>query len=132
MELNGKQRRHLRALAHHLNPVVMVGRAGLSDAVARSVDEALAQHELLKIRVDAESPDDRDEVAEALAQRLGASCVQIIGHMVVLYRRHPEAPQVELPGVENPKAPLRETPKPKAPPRGATKRPLRKRRGREG
>lgn len=118
MDLTGKQRRHLRALAHHLNPLVMVGRAGLTDAVVRSVDEALTQHELIKVRVDAESPDDKNEVAEALAQRLNAVCAQTIGHLVVLYRRHPEKPEIELPDLPNP-------PKAPAEPKPASKRPIR-------
>lgn len=118
MDLTGKQRRHLRALAHHLNPIVMIGRAGLTDAVLRSVDEALTQHELIKVRVDAESPDDKHEVAEALAARLNAVCAQTIGHLVVLYRRHPEKPEIELPDLPNPPAPT-----PEAKP--ASKRPVR-------
>lgn len=125
MDLTGKQRRHLRALAHHLNPLVMVGRAGLTDAVARSVDEALAQHELIKVRVDAESPDGRDEVAEALEARLGASCVLTIGHVLALYRRHPESPTIDLPDLP---APPKAAPKE---PKGPTKRPLRTRRRRD-
>lgn len=126
MDLTGKQRRHLRALAHHLNPVVMVGRSGLTDAVVASVDAALAQHELVKLRVDADAPEDRHEVAEALEARLHAACVQVIGHVLVLYRYNPEGQKIELP--DGPKIP------PKAAedaPRGPTKRPLRDRRGPE-
>lgn len=133
MDLTSKQRRHLRALAHHLNPIVMVGRAGLTDAVVRSVDEALAQHELIKVRIDAESPDDKHEVAEALAGRLHAAVAQTIGHLVVLYRRHPEKPQIELP--DAPKIPAAQgdaaTEAKDASPRGAAKRPLRTRRKRD-
>lgn len=125
MDLTGKQRRHLRALAHHLNPVVMVGRAGLTDAVAHSVDEALTQHELIKVRVDADAPEGRDEIAVALAARLGASCVLTIGHVLALYRRHPTAPTLSLPDLP---APPKPTP---SEPRRATKRPLRTRQRRE-
>lgn len=105
MDLTSKQRRHLRALAHHLNPVVMVGNAGVTDGVAEAVDVALTTHELIKVRVDADGPEDRHEVADALVTRLRAAEVQVIGHVVVLYRRHPTAPQIALPDLPVPATP---------------------------
>lgn len=102
MDLTSKQRRHLRALAHHLNPVVMIGSAGVTDGVAAAVDGALSQHELIKVRVDADAPEDRHEVAEALSSRLQAAQVQVIGHVVVLYRRHPTDPKLSLPDLPAP------------------------------
>jgi RNA-binding protein len=105
MDLTSKQRRHLRALAHHLNPVVMVGNAGVTDGVAEAVDVALTRHELIKVRVDADAPEDRHEVADALTTRLRASEVQVIGHVVVLYRRHPPEPQIALPDLPAAAAP---------------------------
>ena len=95
MDLTSKQRRHLRALAHHLSPVVMVGNAGVTDGVAEAVDVALTRHELIKVRVD----------ADALTTRLRASEVQVIGHVVVLYRRHPTEPQIALPDLPAAAAP---------------------------
>ena len=97
MTLTGKQRRHLRALGHHLDPVVQLGKHGVTDAVVRAVDQALLDHELIKVRRGKECPSSRDEVATALADALGAEVVQQIGHTLLVYRRHPEEPVIELP-----------------------------------
>jgi RNA-binding protein len=88
-------RRQLRAAGHHLAPVVQVGKEGLTDAVVRQLDDALAHHELVKLKVGTESPDDRFEVAEALGGRTGAQIAQILGRTVLAYRRHPEKPRYE-------------------------------------
>jgi RNA-binding protein len=95
--LTGKQRRHLRALGHHLDPVVQLGKAGLTDGVVTAVDAVLEQHELVKVRVGTECPDDRNDVADALAERLGAEVAQVLGRTLLLYRRHPKEPKIKLP-----------------------------------
>jgi RNA-binding protein len=97
MTLTGRQRRHLRALGHHLEPVVQLGKHGLTDAVIRAADVALTDHELIKIRRGSECPDDRHEIAASLASALAAEVVQELGHTVLLYRRHEERPLIELP-----------------------------------
>ena len=93
--LTGQQRRHLRGLAHRLEPVVHVGEAGTSDAVARALDDALAQHELVKVRL--HQPRDKKASATELASRSGSHLCGLVGHTVILYRPHPEKPQIELP-----------------------------------
>lgn len=103
--LTGSQKRHLRALGHHLHAVVQVGKHGLTDTLASAVDQALTDHELIKVRVGRESPDGRDESAEALATKLGAEVVQVLGGTVLLYRRHPTEPKVPL---RKPKRPANE------------------------
>jgi RNA-binding protein len=97
-ELTSKQKKFLRGLAHSIKPVVQVGKHGLSDALTQEVDRALASHELLKIKV-AGDRDERDEVASALAERLGAEIAGRIGGVVILYRRQddPDLRQIELP-----------------------------------
>jgi RNA-binding protein len=97
MELGGKERRHLRALAHHLTPVVVIGKEGVSESVRAAVDRALADHELIKIRVLEACPDDRKEVARAVAEATGAGVAGVIGRVVILYRPHPEEPRITLP-----------------------------------
>ena len=94
--LTGAQRRHLRGLAHPLKPIVFVGEGGLSDAVLRALDEALDQHELVKVRL--RQPPDKKAAAEELARRSGAALCGVVGHTVVLYRPDPEAPRIALPG----------------------------------
>lgn len=95
--LNGKQRRYLRSLGHHLEPVVLVGKAGLSDSVIAAVDEALAQHELVKVRLGTECPDDRHELAERLGPAVHGEVAGVVGRTILVYRRHPEQPKIQLP-----------------------------------
>jgi len=95
--LTGKQRRHLRALGHHLEPVVQLGKNGLTDAIAAAVEDAIEHHELVKVRLGTECPDDRHEVAEALAAALKAEAAQVLGRTILLYRRHPKEPKITLP-----------------------------------
>lgn len=95
--LTGKQRRYLRALGHHLEPVVQLGKNGLNDAVASAADEALTRHELVKIRLGTECPDERGDVATALSEKLGAHLVQELGRTILLYRRHPKEAKIVLP-----------------------------------
>ena len=94
--LSGRQRKHLRGLAHRLEPVVHVGHQGVTDAVVTALDEALATHELVKVRL--HEPDDKRGMAAELAERAGAEACGLVGHTVILYRRHPERPRIVLPG----------------------------------
>jgi RNA-binding protein len=97
MMLNGAQKRHLRALAHALKPIVMVGQRGVTDAVLAQVDQALTDHELIKVKLTPECPFERDEVGTQLASESGAECAGTIGRVVILYRPHPESPTIQLP-----------------------------------
>jgi RNA-binding protein len=94
-ELAGFQKRHLRSLAQRLDPVVWVGDEGLSAGVLRALREALAAHELVKVRMRA--PADKRAAAAELAAVSGAVLVGLIGHTVILYRANPDAPKLELP-----------------------------------
>lgn len=97
MSLTGKQRRHLRALGHALAPVAQVGKGGLSDAVVKAIDAALADHELVKIKLLETLDVDRDEAASQLAERTGSQVAQVLGRTVLLYRPDPDEPRIELP-----------------------------------
>lgn len=96
--LTSKQRAHLRALSHDLDPVVRVGKGGLTDAVVNATEEAFNTRELVKVRVlDAASASIRD-TGDALAEHIDeAQVVHVIGSIVVLYRPHPDQPVIELP-----------------------------------
>jgi RNA-binding protein len=94
IELSGKQKRSLRAMAHSLKPVVQVGNAGLSDAVLNEIDLALSHHELIKVRM--HGPEDKKVAADALAQRAGAALCGVVGHTVILFRPNPDDPKVVL------------------------------------
>lgn len=95
--LSGKQKRHLRGLAHSLSPVVQIGKQGLNDAIAAQVDAALLAHELIKVKVLQEAPCKLEQAVEFLQQKTGAREAQKIGRTLVLFRAHPEKPKVELP-----------------------------------
>lgn len=93
--LSSAQQKHLRALAHALEPVVLVGHAGVTAGVVRSVDDALTAHELIKVRL--HQPEDKRALAAELATRSGAAPCGLIGHTVILYRPHPTKPRIVLP-----------------------------------
>jgi RNA-binding protein len=88
MELTSAQRRQLKAMAQRLEPVLRIGKAGLSDAFLKSVHEAFASHELLKIKF-AEFKENKRELAPLLAEKTGSCLVTRVGNVVVLYREHP-------------------------------------------
>jgi len=90
LTLTRDERLALRARAHHLNPVVLLGAAGLTEAVFKETDRALAAHELIKVRIPGDDRDEREAICVQLADRLGAARVQMIGKLLVLYRPRPE------------------------------------------
>jgi RNA-binding protein len=92
---SGELRRSLRGHGHALSPLVQVGKAGVTEGVVKQVTQALADHELIKIKVAAESPADRFAVAARLAEEPGVNIVQILGHIVLAYKRHPKTPRFE-------------------------------------
>jgi RNA-binding protein len=95
--LSERQRRHLRGLAHDLQPVVRLGSAGLTDAVARETDRVLTDHELIKIKAPGGDREARDALFEELAQRTGSSLVHRIGNVAVLFRPRPDLPRIVIP-----------------------------------
>lgn len=92
---SGPLRKKLRAAGHHLPPVVQVGKEGVTEPLLRALADALRQHELVKVRVGTESPEDRFEAAERLSSGAAAQVAQILGRTVLVYRRHPEKPRFE-------------------------------------
>ena len=96
-ELSGKQRRHLRALGQRLTATLHVGHEGVSAALVAQAEAQLEAHELIKVRVGDNAPDDRHETAEALASRTGAHLAQVIGRTALLYRRRKDEPRIVLP-----------------------------------
>jgi len=95
--LTGKQRRHLRALGQQLTAMLHVGHDGVSDAVVQQADAQLEAHELIKVRVGDNAPEDRHATAEALAHRTRAHLAQVIGRTALLYRGRAEDPAIILP-----------------------------------
>ena len=96
MGLDGQQRRKLRALGHHLAVVVQVGHEGVTPGVLAALEQALWDHELVKVRLASEDRETRQEQAEALAFGTGAEIAQVLGRTVLLYKASPDEPRIEL------------------------------------
>jgi len=76
---------------------VQLGKGGIDDGIVAAVDQALADHELVKVKVGDAPGLDRHEAAEALAGRTRSEVAQVLGYTVLLYRPHPDEPEIELP-----------------------------------
>ena len=98
--MTGKQRRHVRALGQRLAATLHVGHEGVSEAVVRQADALLEVHELVKVRVGDNAPEDRHVTAEDLARRTGAELAQVLGRTALLYRRRKTDPTIVLPAGE--------------------------------
>jgi len=94
--LDGRQRRHLRALAHHQKPVVQVGHEGVTPGVVAALDQALLTHELVKVRVLGDDSD-LEQLGAELAQATRSALAQSIGKILLFYRPHPKKPRIVLP-----------------------------------
>lgn len=96
MQLTPAQRQYLKGLAHARHPVVIIGDKGLSPAVVREVDRALAAHELIKVKSASSDKVQREAWLHELCATLSAAPVQHIGKILVLYRAA-ENPAIALP-----------------------------------
>ncbi|MGY6214728.1 ribosome assembly RNA-binding protein YhbY [Methylolobus aquaticus] len=90
--ITSQQKKLLKARAHTLKPVVITGAAGLSPAVTAEIDRALEHHELIKVRINADTPQQRSALAAEVCSGLQADHVQTVGHVVTLYREKPPEP----------------------------------------
>ncbi len=87
--MNAIEKKKLKALAHPLNPVVMIGQAGLTPAVIKEINIALDVHELIKIKIRAER-DDRNIIKTQIGDETNAELIQSIGQVAVFYRKNPK------------------------------------------
>jgi putative YhbY family RNA-binding protein len=97
LALTSAQRKSLKARAHGLRPVVLLGAAGLTQNVVREIDRALTAHQLVKIKVPGDDRDQRAQIATDLAGNLAAANVLSIGKMIVLFRPQPESEEKNEP-----------------------------------
>ena len=91
-----KLRKALRAAGHRLNPIVQIGKEGVTAAVLAQLSEALDHHELVKVRVGTESPEDRFQAAERIQAEGNAQVAQVLGRTLLAYRQHATKPKFEL------------------------------------
>jgi len=96
IKLTPAQRQYLKGLAHPLSPVVLIGEKGLTEAVLKETERALAAHELIKIKAGSDEKGTRSLWLEQICSELGAAPVQQIGKTLVIYRPA-EKPAIQLP-----------------------------------
>ncbi len=89
--------RHLRAMGHALKPIVQVGKEGITEGIVAATKAALLTHELVKVKILSEAPVERHEAAQALAEGTDSYLAQVLGRIVLLYKRHPNKPKIVLP-----------------------------------
>lgn len=86
MELRGKQKRFLRSQAHHLDPIVQIGKNGLTEIVYDQVDDILERRELIKVTLLQNTDEEINDVAWRMEEALDCAVVQVIGRIIVLFR----------------------------------------------
>jgi RNA-binding protein len=91
-----KRLQHLKGLGHGLDPVLSVGKDGITEGVVAACSEQLRAHELIKVKVQPEAPEDRHVSAENLAGQVQATLVQVMGRTFLLYKRNPQKPKIDL------------------------------------
>ena len=96
LQLSTKQTRYLRGLAHHLNPLVQIGKNGCTEAVVKDIQRNLKDHELIKVRIGIDDRSEFKETCQTIAQETGSALVQTIGRIAVLYKPS-EEPEIDLP-----------------------------------
>lgn len=96
MNLTSKQRAYLKSLASNLTPVFQIGKSNLTPEFTEAILEAFNTRELIKISVLKGAEDDPREMAEMLAERTGATLVQVIGRKIVLYKENKDNKQIIL------------------------------------
>lgn len=95
MELSGSQKKYLRGLAHHLKPTVFIGKQGVTEAVMSSLDQALNDHELIKVKfVDFKGA--KKELSREIAEKSSSQLIGLIGNIAIIFRRHPDRDQRKI------------------------------------
>lgn len=95
--LTGKQKRFLRAKAHHLNPIFQVGKGGVNENMIDQLNDVLENRELIKVSVLQNCEVPKKEVSAEILEGTDAQLVQIIGNIIVLYKESRDKKQIKLP-----------------------------------
>ena len=95
--LTGKQKRYLRSLAHNIDPIFQIGKAGINDNMISQIDETLVNRELFRIHIPQNNFDDKNDFAQSLSQATNSEVVQVIGSMIIIYRESQENKEISLP-----------------------------------
>ncbi len=87
------ERKKLKSMAHHLKPVIQIGRNGVTDAVLKAIDKALLDHELIKIKY-IDFKEEKKELSSGIAEKTGANIIAGIGNIIILFRKNEDEEQV--------------------------------------
>ena len=96
MNLSNKQKQHLKGLAHSLKPVVQLGGNGLTEGVVAEIENALAHHELIKVKVPSEDRDEKKLIMDAIVRETKAIKLQVIGHTLIIFKQSDEK-KIDIP-----------------------------------
>jgi len=88
LKLTSKQIRYLRAQGHHLDPIAIIGQAGVTQNVVHSINDVLDAHELIKIKILSSAPEKRHDIAAKVGKLTGAAVIQVLGKTILLYREN--------------------------------------------
>lgn len=106
-KLGSLERKYLRGLAHHLKPLVLIGKGGLSEEVISQIEQSLLDHELVKIKF-GDFKEEKKALTSAIEEKTGSEAAGIIGNVAILYRQHPEPEKRRVfPRPQEKKRPLR-------------------------
>ena len=97
LTLDNQQKKYLRGLGHALNPLLQVGKDGISEGFLKQLEKVLSDHELVKVKILQNAPMSKEEVEMKLLEGVGAVLVQRVGKTFLLYAPHPEEPVIQLP-----------------------------------
>jgi RNA-binding protein len=95
--LTSKQKKHLRAASHNIQPIFQVGKAGVNENMTTQINEALEKRELIKVSILQNCFEDNQVVADDIVKATDAHIVQVIGNTIILYKESEENKQIDLP-----------------------------------
>ena len=87
--LNSRQKKILRAKAHDLKPLILIGKSGVTHGCIQSINEAIEAHELIKVKF-IEHKDEKKDLSEIISNKTGSEIVGRIGHTIMLFRQNPD------------------------------------------
>ncbi len=96
-QIKEQQKRYLRGLGHKVKPVVLLGKSGFNDQVFEEIIIALNHHELIKVKINAESREERKRITDEIINRSQALLVQSIGNIILMYKNNPDNQKITLP-----------------------------------
>jgi RNA-binding protein len=94
-DLSGWQKRHLRALAHHLKPLIQIGKLGVNESSIAAITKALDDHELIKVKF-LGFKEEKDELSVKIANQTGAVIAGIIGNVLIIYKKNHDPDKIKI------------------------------------